>query len=134
MDIWVFGCLVYEFLTGEALFTVMPGGNVDETEQADEDHLIQMNDKRRPLPERITEERPSTTSEHNSPHAVGPYEMLEQRFAKRRHPGINDEETATVCQLIREILVYDQAERPSAEHLLKHPWFAEYTEGLQHTP
>jgi len=67
VDIWAFGCLVYEFLTGEALFAVMPGDDKDEIEQADDDDLILMNDKIRPLPKWITRERPSTVPKHDSP-------------------------------------------------------------------
>ena len=112
----------------------MPGDDEDKIKEADDDQLIQMNDKIRSLPEWIAKERPSTASKHDSPHAIEPYEVLEQRFAKSRHSGIDDEEAATICKLIREILMYDPAERLSAKQLLEHPWFAEYTEGLQRTP
>ena len=54
-----------------------------------------------------------------------PYESLEQRFAKHKHPDIGDEEAAAICELIRKTVAYNSAERPSAEELFKHPWFSE---------
>jgi serine/threonine protein kinase len=51
------------------------------------------------------------------------HESLETRFARAKHPGIDDNQAAAICQLIRKMLAYDPAERPTAEELLKYPWF-----------
>ena len=50
IDIWCFGCLVYEFLTGTALFCVSKLAD-DEDEEADDDHLLELNDILEPLPD-----------------------------------------------------------------------------------
>ncbi|KAI9709470.1 MAG: hypothetical protein M1820_003230 [Bogoriella megaspora] len=49
IDIWAFGCLIYEFLTGVPLFAVWCIGDDDE-DQTDDDHLLDLNNIIRPLP------------------------------------------------------------------------------------
>lgn len=46
IDIWIFGCLVYELLTGYALFPAMPG-------EHDDDHILMIINQLGPLPERL---------------------------------------------------------------------------------
>ncbi|KAH6637570.1 kinase-like domain-containing protein [Boeremia exigua] len=158
IDMWSFGCLVYEFLTGSKLFTVMMFGfDQEDVDGADDEHLLQLNDIIRPLPEAMMRAWPRSSvwydAEHNllqpdeaavedsggeeaAAERVGLddgvdnglpyiYDSLETRFAKKKHPDIDDEEAAVICQLIREVLMYDPAERATAEQLLKHPWFLE---------
>ncbi|KAI9758255.1 MAG: hypothetical protein M4579_003114 [Chaenotheca gracillima] len=50
IDIWSFGCLVYELLTGDMLFGVWKMGD-DSQEDADDDHLLELNDVLEPLPD-----------------------------------------------------------------------------------
>lgn len=154
---------MYEFLTGEALFAVMVlGYDQEDRDDADDEHLCQMNDIIRPLPDSMMRAWPRGSkyfdadhnhlqpdeedcqddngeadtgksgeeNEHeNEDEAEGNesyiYDTLEQRFAEHKHPDIDEEEADVVSRLIREILVYDPAQRPSAEELLKHPWFSE---------
>jgi hypothetical protein len=47
---------------------------------------------------------------------------LDELFAEHRSADIDDGEAAVVCLLIRDILVYDPAERPSAAEVLQHGW------------
>ncbi|KAJ4324948.1 hypothetical protein N0V94_001002 [Neodidymelliopsis sp. IMI 364377] len=59
IDIWAFGCLVYEFLTGQALFVVMMFGyDQEDRETTDDTHLTQLNDKIRRLPKSIMDDWP----------------------------------------------------------------------------
>ena len=55
VDIWSFGCLIYEFLTGTPLFCVSKIGNEDES--ADDDHLLELNDVLEPLPDSWLKEK-----------------------------------------------------------------------------
>ncbi|OJD11941.1 CMGC/SRPK protein kinase [Emergomyces pasteurianus Ep9510] len=50
IDIWSFGCLIYELLTGLRLFGVWMMGD-DSQEEADDDHLMELNDVLEPLPD-----------------------------------------------------------------------------------
>lgn len=54
--------------------------------------------------------------------------MLEQQTMEelfdQASPDISDEESRAVKTLIRRILQYDPAKRPSAEEILLDPWFA----------
>ncbi|CRG86382.1 hypothetical protein PISL3812_03388 [Talaromyces islandicus] len=50
IDIWSFGCLIYELLTGVQLFNVYPIGS-DYKDQDDDDHLLDLNDVIEPLPD-----------------------------------------------------------------------------------
>ncbi|KAJ4984062.1 serine/threonine-protein kinase SRPK3 [Stagonosporopsis vannaccii] len=162
IDIWSFGCLMYEFLTGEALFTVnVIGCDQEDQDDADDEHLCQLNDIIRPLSDSMMSAWPRSSkwfdADHNhlqpdeeedlekhdrkagvskSEEEVGGkdedeepyvYDTLEQRFANQKHPDIDEEEADVICRLIRSILVYDPAQRPTAEELLQHPWFSERT-------
>jgi serine/threonine protein kinase len=51
IDIWSFGCLVFELLKGVPLFQLSPIG--DSKESVDDDHLIQFTDVIAPLPESL---------------------------------------------------------------------------------
>lgn len=135
IDIWSFGCLIFEFLTGRALFAVMMLGN-DQKEQddTDDDHLIQLNDVIRPLPDSImaawlrASKWYGPDRQRLQPYANGePYihKSLEVLFAEHKSAEIDDRESAVLCSLMRQILEYDPAKRPSAMDLLKHPWFSE---------
>ncbi len=51
IDIWSFGCLLFEFLTDMPLFQLPPLR--DSRESLDDDHLIQLTDILGPLPESL---------------------------------------------------------------------------------
>jgi serine/threonine protein kinase len=55
----------------------------------------------------------------------GPYisEPLESQFDKNKPADISAAEAQTIISLIRQILRYDPAERPTAHQLLEHEWF-----------
>jgi serine/threonine protein kinase len=135
IDIWSFGCLVFEFLTGRALFAVMMLGNdQSDADDADDDHLIQFNDVIRPLPESTMTAWPRASKWYGpNRQRLQPYsneepyihKSLEVLFTQHRPADIDDEESAVLCSLIQQILEYDRAKRPSAVDILKHPWFSE---------
>ncbi|KAH7381550.1 kinase-like domain-containing protein [Pyrenochaeta sp. MPI-SDFR-AT-0127] len=135
IDIWSFGCLIFEFLTGRALFAVMVFGN-DQKEQddADDDHLIQLDEIIQPLPNSMMADWPRSSKWYGpsrqrlQPYASGElykHDSLEVLFEKNKPAEIDSSESAVLCALMRQIFNYDPAKRPSATDLLKHPWFTE---------
>jgi non-specific serine/threonine protein kinase len=55
----------------------------------------------------------------------GPYisEPLEAQFDKKKPADISADEARVITSLIRQILRYATAERPTAQQLLEHEWF-----------
>ncbi|KAI5787314.1 putative serine protein kinase [Geopyxis carbonaria] len=108
IDVWSFGCLVFELLTGRSLFCVMSD---------DDDHLQQLTDTLGPLP--------AATGMIGTPpeEARFRHDSLETRFASEKPAALGDAEAAVVVRLIRGILQYDPARRPSFAELCAHPWF-----------
>ncbi len=64
-DIWSFGCLIFEFITGRPLFVVDTTGDKDE---ANDDHFLQMYSILGPFPENILSKwaRPRAQARMNS--------------------------------------------------------------------
>jgi non-specific serine/threonine protein kinase len=114
---------------------MMLGKDQEEQDDADDDHLTQLNDIIQPLPDSIMAAWPRASNwygpnrEPLAPYSEGepPYihDSLEVLFAKNKPDEIDDKESAVLCSLMKQILQYDPAKRPSAVDLLKHPWFSE---------
>ncbi|KAF2230641.1 serine/threonine-protein kinase SRPK3 [Viridothelium virens] len=142
IDIWAFGCLVYELLTGTALFCVESLGD-EERDGADDDHLLDLNDVLEPLPDAWLKkwERADkwfgTNRERLNPRAAetgdfkieeigdGPFinDPLETLFDQNKPKDIDATEAEVITRLIRQTLQYEPAKRPTAAQLLEHPWF-----------
>lgn len=177
IDIWSFGCLVFELMTGTMLF---PVGDVGTQEETDDDHFLALHDILGELPEDIaagwgrknlwfgpegerlnpyapkpngeagsnqedkrdnsTQERQDDTAEvedddfrpEPSPndfeyppeaYIITPFPSLEQLFDENKPDTIDENEARVITDLIRRILRYDPAERPSAADLLAEEWF-----------
>ena len=133
IDMWSFGCLVYEFLTGRPLFPVanVGGQNLDS---CDDDHLLQMTDVLGPLPKHLIS-RWSRSSKYfndngelintmiNGPPGINRFGPLEKIFRQNKSDEISEEEEGLVLDLLRYVLRYEPKERPLADDILKHPWF-----------
>nr|XP_036580255.1 serine/threonine-protein kinase SRPK3 [Colletotrichum truncatum]KAF6788087.1 serine/threonine-protein kinase SRPK3 [Colletotrichum truncatum] len=134
LDVWSFGCLVFELITGQPLFCV-PGG-----EFKDDDHLLSLTSQLGPLPDELFKHW-KTSSFYFTPEGklfncqvggCGEGEeplMLEETSMEELFdeagPDISDEEAGTIKRLIRRILQYDPARRPSPSEILQDPWFSE---------
>lgn len=132
LDIWSFGCLVFELITGEPLFCV-PGSKYE-----DDDHVLSFIDRLGPLPDDLfghwknsslyfTPDRKlfncqlGGVSPGEEPLLVEQISMEEQFDSTE--PDIDAKEADEVKGLIRWILQYDPAKRPSPAEILSHLWF-----------
>lgn len=140
IDIWSFGCLVYELITNTQLFPVAPYDEGQEMEEND-DHLLALNDILGDLSSDIMAIWPRSDSwfgpnrERLNPRAELPADddlfnpelhvddSLETLFGQNKPDDVDEAESALIIALIRRILNYDPALRPTAEELLEDPWF-----------
>ncbi|GKZ30316.1 hypothetical protein AbraIFM66950_008653 [Aspergillus brasiliensis] len=138
LDVWSFGCLVFELITGEPLFCVP----ADKYE--DDDHILSFIDRLGPLPDDLFRHW-QTSSLYFTPEkklfncqlgGVAPGKeplMIEQISMEEQfdstNPDIDGKEANEVKALIRWILQYDPAKRPSPVEILAHPWFRDIDVG-----
>ena len=132
IDIWSFGCLLYYFLTGMPLFPVDNGGQ--KLDDCDDDHFLQMTDYLGPLPQHMISQwsRSSKYFRDNGelfntmisgPPGINRFGPVEELFKQNKSDEISEEKEHLVLDLLRSVLRYEPKERPSAEDILKHPWF-----------
>ncbi|KAF2963603.1 hypothetical protein GQX73_g9961 [Xylaria multiplex] len=134
-DIWSFGCLVFELITGWPLFCVPWSKSQVEV---DDDHLLQLTARLGPLPDELYRQW-KTSSLYFTPQRelynceVGGVKegaeplVLEQysveEYFDQAKPDVDDEEATEIKFLIRRILQYDPTKRPSSAEILQDPWF-----------
>jgi len=138
LDVWSFGCLVFELITGQPLFCI-PG-----SESEDDDHLLSLTARLGALPDELFRQC-KTSSLYFTPErklfncqlggvAEGAEPLMVEQTSMEElfdqaGPDLDEEEARDVKALIRRILQYDPAKRPSAAEILSDPWFCEIEVG-----
>ncbi|KJZ77710.1 hypothetical protein HIM_02887 [Hirsutella minnesotensis 3608] len=134
LDVWSFGCLIFELITGQPLFCI-PGSEFE-----DDDHLLSLTARLGALPDQHFKHWKTSslyfTPERNlfncqlggvangrSPLMVEQTSMEE--LFDQAGPDLDEEEASKVKALVRRILQYDPVKRPSAAEILLDPWFCE---------
>ncbi|KAI3329013.1 serine/threonine-protein kinase SRPK3 [Xylariaceae sp. AK1471] len=151
IDIWSFGCLMFELLTDYPLFEPCPFGR--QKDVVDDEHLIELSEVVGTLPEdmlakwprysayfgpdgeRLTV-RPADFDESEMGRAIkkraqsgdrklpAPWATLEAKFSLYKANDIDDVEAKEIMSLLRDILQIDPLKRPSAAELLSRSWFS----------
>ncbi|KAI0973322.1 putative serine protein kinase [Xylaria arbuscula] len=133
VDIWSFGCMIFELITGCSLFSLHWSPQVDKRDNV----LLNIFKIIGPFPNEL---RRRWSERHmilnlkgqfvNAPWLAGEFGCIETRweletfFEMKKPTGIDRNEAREIQLLLRRIFQYDPAERPSAAELLQEPWFA----------
>ena len=135
LDVWSFGCLVFELVTRLPLFCVPWYGDELKT---DDHHLVSLTAALGELPDELykhwkrssfyfTPERKLFNCQLGGVREGKEPLMLEQlsmeEMFDQERPDLDEEEARKVKALIRRILQYDPAKRPSPAEILQDPWF-----------
>lgn len=135
---WSFGCLFFEFITGNRLFSIFATGDEDD----DDDHFLQFFDILGKLPDSILSNwsRSSTYFDSSGKQiknyigdlpagfdsqSIPSKKSLEEFFDNERPTDMSIEDSKTCKRILRWILQYDATRRPSTKELLEDPWFTE---------
>ena len=123
-DIWSMGCMLFELLTGDYLFSPR------ETERFSkvDDHFALFMELLGPIPKDMID-----ASSVRSKYFTSDYELKRipnKRLAPRQLEKVLNEkykmdmeQAVIVSDLIKSMLVYDENKRATAAQCLKHPWF-----------
>ncbi|KAH7309688.1 serine protein kinase [Stachybotrys elegans] len=133
LDIWSFGCLIFELITGRPLFCAFDPDNEDD------DHIISLISAIGPLPDSLFKHWGNCSLYYTPDGKLFNCELggvvdgeepllleeppLEELF-DQTDPDLSTEEANEVKALIKRILQYDPAKRPTATELLIDPWFS----------
>ncbi|KAL4877801.1 kinase-like domain-containing protein [Aspergillus karnatakaensis] len=131
-DVWSFGCLIFELITGLPLFCV------PWSKYSDDDQLLALTDRLGALPDELFKHWKNSSNHFTPERKLFNYRLggvapgkeplmlepasMEQSFDEAE-PEMDEEEASEVKALIRWILQYDPAKRPSPAEILSHPWF-----------
>ncbi|CAI7635402.1 unnamed protein product [Penicillium glandicola] len=134
LDVWSFGCLIFELITGQPFFYI-PGPRFE-----DDDHLLSLTAQLGALPDELFKHWKNSSLYFTPERKLFNYQLggvdpgeeplmvedmsMEMLF-DQASPDLDEEEAHKVKALIRWILQYDPAKRPSPAEILSDPWFCE---------
>lgn len=141
IDIWAFGCLISQLVTGQPPFAIDNWADCTPEDEAatNDDHIMGFIDLLGPLPEHLLQKWPHreryyqedgtqirwSVDSGDDPGEPGPQCILEDFILQNRNTDISGEEAAVISGLLRQILQYEPEKRPSAQEILSHAWFQE---------
>lgn len=140
IDIWAFGWLIAQLVTGQPPFAIDNWADCTPEDEAatDDDHIMGFIDLLGPLPEHLLQMWPRRERyyqedgtqirwnvDSGDPGEPGPQCILEDFILQNRNPDISVEEAAVISGLLRQILQYEPEKRPSAQEILSHAWLQE---------
>ncbi|KAI5365904.1 putative protein kinase [Septoria linicola] len=124
VDVWTFGCLMFEFITGDALFPVSSYGETSKAE-TDDEHLLQMIDALGQLPPKMFAQWPQISDVE-----IYRGQSLEQMLEEQKPEWMSGGEVEQVLAILRRLLQYESSLRPSAAELLEDDWFKAIVVGV----
>jgi serine/threonine protein kinase len=127
LDIWSFGCLVFKFITGYSLFPEGLGYDqeaaIDSLILPDNLYSLWTRSSKYYTPKRVQ----FNTLTCEPQEGMDPFSLkevpLEKLFDQYKSPDFPDKEAERVTALLRRILQYDPAKRPTPSQILQDPWF-----------
>ncbi|KAK3367839.1 kinase-like domain-containing protein [Podospora didyma] len=139
IDIWTFGCLTFELLMGGLLFKELSelAPDPEMNEETNNEHLIQLVEvlEKQYFDEQGRRRDLDGDSDDNSDDTLGSgsdsvlaepdqFNMLEKQLDDGKPADMNEDEMQLVLTMLRRVFRLEPSRRPSAQHLLTHPWFA----------
>lgn len=122
MDIWSFGCILFELVTGYCLFEPLKGKYF----RKEDDLLAQMTEIFGEIPEEIIRKSSVAEKYFNENAKIKNVSMLRfwpiKDMLIERY-GIVPEEAGPLADFLKFVMNYDFNKRPSAVQALEHPWF-----------
>ena len=141
--IWILGCLIVEFITGQQLFMIMPFVNDQQAlEDTDDAHVLQFIDMLGPIPSQLLSRWPRSHIycdsegkktcnyigelpegfDHSQTPETPP---LKACFDELEPVRMDNQETLMIKSVLRQIFHYDPSKRPSSSEFLEHSCFTE---------
>jgi len=140
LDLWQFGCLMFELITGQPLCHVDSGlisnnGPYSKVE-AEDDPFLQGSDWPHShtfytAADELIRHYTGDSPELKKAYSMGPMSSLETYFDNYSPRHAHTTELDEIKSILWSIFQFTSAKIPSASDLLNHPWFKEYHDGIE---
>ncbi|KAI9673401.1 MAG: hypothetical protein M1817_002863 [Caeruleum heppii] len=120
VDLWGFGCVLYELVTGRRLFS-MPFCRDDAMQLAIMEDVLGDYPVIYPGRDTYIQETGERTDEGGA--VMEPDAPLEKRLDMEKRDDLSDRDAQDLLQVLRSIFDYDPKKRPTASRLLEYDWF-----------